>query len=89
MLTECADLIGDRPIVLSGPDTGADVQVSADGDALKRILIQLVANGVKFTETGAVSLDVQYEDDALVFTVALIPAPFPRLSKLNIVCFMF
>jgi signal transduction histidine kinase/CheY-like chemotaxis protein len=70
VLTECADLIGDRPIVLSGPDTGADVQVSADGDALKRILIQLVANGVKFTETGAVSLDVQYEDDALVFTVA-------------------
>ena len=68
VLRECADLIGDRPIMLSGPD--ADIQVSADGDALRRILIQLVANAVKFTESGAVDLTVQAEDDALVFTVA-------------------
>lgn len=70
VVNDCRDLIGDRPVTLHGPDWDDALTALADADALKRILVQLVANGVKFTDAGAVALDVRHDGEALVFTVS-------------------
>ena len=69
VLADCADLADGRNLVLNGP-ADVDVVVLTDEDALKRILVQLVANGLKFTQAGEVSLEARHDGATLVFTVA-------------------
>ncbi|MBU1384190.1 MAG: response regulator [Alphaproteobacteria bacterium] len=63
------DLEG-RPIVLNGPSGVPSRAVLGDEDAVRRILVQLLSNSAKFTEAGAISLDLVFEDDAVTFTAS-------------------
>jgi signal transduction histidine kinase/CheY-like chemotaxis protein len=52
-------LTGDRPVSLTIDDAGAPATMLTDEVALTAILRNLLANGLKYTDTGAVQLSVQ------------------------------
>ena len=48
----------------------AGVFVSADGDKLKQILVNLAANAVKYTRTGSIRISCRVDGDTVCFDVA-------------------
>lgn len=69
VLTDCAEFADSRNLRLNGP-LDVDIVVITDEDALKRILVQLVSNGIKFTQVGEVWLEARHDGEILEFTVA-------------------
>ena len=64
-------LAQEHGIALDVVDCGPDVRVRADPDKLKQILVNLMANGVKFTPTGGrVTVRCRAEADDIIIDVA-------------------
>jgi len=70
VLTACRARVGGRAITVSGPEDFGSRAIVSDGDALGRILTQILSNAVKFTSVGEVALGVVFEPDTVVFTVS-------------------
>lgn len=62
-------LTGDRPVSLTIEDAGAPATMLTDEVALTAILRNLLANGLKYTDTGAVQLSVQASPGHVDFLV--------------------
>ena len=62
-------LTGDRPVSLTIDDAGAPATMLTDEVALTAILRNLLANGLKYTDTGAVQLSVQAGPGHVDFSV--------------------
>jgi signal transduction histidine kinase/CheY-like chemotaxis protein len=62
-------LTGDRPVSLTIDDAGAPATILTDEVALTAILRNLLANGLKYTDTGAVQLSVQASPGHVDFLV--------------------
>lgn len=70
LIASCGHDVAGKPVSVSGPgDLGARAIVG-DGDALRRILVQLLSNAAKFTSAGAIALEVKFEPGTVVFTVS-------------------
>jgi len=69
VLRECADLAVDRPIRLVEPSLDPGLTGLGDCDAIRRILVQLVSNGIKFTQAGEVAIEVEHDGEDLILSV--------------------
>jgi len=62
-------LAGEKGLVLSLELPAGSVDAVVDKDALLRVIENLVANGIKFTDTGEVSVKVNVEDSTIAVSV--------------------
>lgn len=70
LVAGCLREVDGRPVTVTGPAQLGARAILGDGDALQRILTQLLSNAAKFTTAGSIALDVAFEDETLVFTVS-------------------
>jgi signal transduction histidine kinase/class 3 adenylate cyclase len=59
-------MVGTKPVEVRNDVPAGEMAVIADRDRLEQILLNLVGNGVKFTEAGSVSVTVQPDGDGRV-----------------------
>jgi len=83
MIRPLADARGLRLAMTCGPGTEV---LSSDPGHVRQILINLLGNAVKFTESGTVSLDVSVGDGGMVFAVkdegrGIEPEELPRIME--------
>ncbi|MDP2232589.1 MAG: ATP-binding protein, partial [Actinomycetota bacterium] len=59
----------DKGIAVKSDITAAPESIVSDRDRLKQILLNLLSNGIKFTEEGEVSLSASVQGELIVFRV--------------------
>ena len=62
----------DLDLVLDGDPDDRDLIIAVDPDRIRQILLNLVGNAVKFTDTGSVTLRTRYDEDAARLSVEVI-----------------
>ena len=64
VVKSCRPLIKDKPVVIQIEGVSEFPEVTTDWDAFRQILVNLISNAVKFTESGAVTVSYSYYGDA-------------------------
>ncbi len=69
VLTTSRSLLADKPLILTN-DIGPDLPAAfADENRLQQILYNLIGNGIKFTDTGAITVAAALKGDTLELSV--------------------
>ncbi|MBU4556867.1 MAG: PAS domain S-box protein, partial [Actinobacteria bacterium] len=69
LVDDVSGLAQDKGIAVKSDITAAPESIVSDRDRLKQILLNLLSNGIKFTEEGEVSLSASVQGELIVFRV--------------------
>ena len=81
LISSMGPLVKGKPLTLASLFTDTSLVIDADLPKLRRVLVNLVSNAIKFTHKGSVVVDCKVEDSSVVFSVTDTGVGLPEDEK--------
>lgn len=81
LISSMSPLVKGKPLTLASLFTDTSLVIDADLPKLRRVLVNLVSNAIKFTHKGSVVVDCKVEDSSVVFSVTDTGVGLPEDEK--------
>jgi PAS domain S-box-containing protein len=81
LITSLSPLVKGKPVTLSSKFTQDNLIIEGDLPKMRRVLLNLISNAIKFTHEGTITVDCQLKDGFVIFSVEDTGVGLPEEEK--------